>query len=382
MKIAMVTPVYPPHMGGIEIFTESLSRGLQERGDVVTVYHPANMDVERNNLPVIKHILNFFRAVSFLKTIPCGNVDIIHVQQTEPSLWYPFLLKRMYPDIPVIVHCHTLMITDSGKEYCKLHFTLKGIARYLFMVLPAEFLEKKSIRSADHVIAVTPEVADICRSIRNSQVSLVLNGIHIEDFPLRTNIETHKPFRIFCPGRLIAEKGWIYLVEALPKILSEIDAEVIFSGSDAEGYKSVMMKCSGELGVSDRIQYLDGADFPALIKCQSECDLVVIPWVAEMFGLSVFENLAMGNIIVCTDVGGISRFVRDRDAVLLVEPANPDQLASAVVEGLKNISLRDHIHRTAPERAKEYDIRRTVDQIRKLHREIGLGIRQNNGFNE
>ncbi|MDO8871640.1 MAG: glycosyltransferase family 4 protein [Methanoregula sp.] len=367
MKISMVTPVYPPHLGGIEIITQSIVRELQERGNEVTVYHPPNMDVEKNNLPVIKHIINFFRAVKFLKTIQCHDVDIIHVQQTEPSLWYPFILKRLYPKIPLIVHCHTLMIIDSGEDYCRFHFTLKGIARYLLMVLPGGYLEKNSIQSADHVIAVTEEVATICMKFRHSGVSLILNGIPLEEFPVRKTVRACEPYKIFCPGRLTPEKGWIYVIEALPKILSEIDAFAIFSGNDAEGYKSVLMKRAEELNVSGRIKFLEGIDFQTLIKWQSECDIVVIPWVAESFGLSVFENLAMGNIIVCTNVGGISQFVSDREAVLLVEPANPVQLASAIIEGLTNSELRNHIYKNAPEKAKEYDIKKTIDKIQTIY---------------
>ena len=369
MKISMVTPIYPPHLGGIEIITQSLVHELRERGNEVNVYHPANMDVEKNNLPVIKHIINFFRALRFLKTIHCDDADIIHVQQTEPSLLYPIILKWLYPKKTVIVHCHTLMIIDSGKDYCRFNFSIKGIARYFFMVLPAGYLERNAIRSADHVIAVTDEVAQICTKFRHSGVSLILNGIPLDEFPIRATVSTGRPDKILCPGRLTLEKGWIYFVEALPTIITEIDVCVIFSGGDAEGYKSILIKRAEELGVSGKITFLEGVDFQTLIKYQSECDIVVLPWLAESFGLSVFENLAMGNIIVSTNVGGISGFIRDKEAGLLVEPANPAQLASAIIEGLTNNELRGRIHKNAPEKAKEYDIKRTVDQIETLYRD-------------
>jgi len=83
--------------------------------------------------------------------------------------------------------------------------------------------------------------------------------------------------------------------------------------------------------------------------------------------MSILENMAMGNIIVSTNIGGIPKLITDRITGFLVEPSDPDQLASAVIEGLTNIRLREQIHSNALTVAKGYSIQKTVDRIEELY---------------
>lgn len=368
MKISMVTPVYPPHQGGVEVITESIVCELRKRVHQVTVYSPANMEIERNRLPVIKHFINFFRAVQFIKTIPDSS-DIIHIQQLEPSLLYSFLLKRKYPKKPIIITCHALMITDSGEDYLKFHPTPKGMLRYFLMVIPAKYLEKISLQNADHVITIADIVEAACsRLVDKSKITTIPNGISLDEFPVRKTVDIiNNPYCILCPGRLAPGKGQMQLVEALPKILAAVDATVVFTGNDAAGYKSKLVVRARELGILDRLKFLDGVDFRKLIDLQSGCDIVVIPSLEESFGMSILENMAMGNIIVSTNIGGIPYLIADRITGFLFEPSNMDQLASAVIEGLTNAHLREQIHNNAIEAAKCYSIQKTVDRIEEVY---------------
>lgn len=368
MKIAMVTPVYPPHQGGVEIITESIVCELRRREHEVTVFSPPCMDVEKNNLPVIKHIINFFRAVKFIKSIP-DTSDIIHIQQIEPSLLYSSLLKKKYPKTPIVITCHALMITDSGENYLKLHLSPKGILRYFLMVLPAKHLEKLSLQNADHIITISEKVTTACiEFVDRTIISTIPNGISLGDFPIRKNADIlNNPYCILCPGRLTTGKGQVHLVESLPKILKAVDAIVVFTGNDAAKYKSKLIGRASEMGVLERIKFLDGVDFKNLIDLQLSCDIVAIPSLEESFGMSILENMAMGNIVVSTNVGGIPDLIADRTNGLLVEPSNPDQLAFAIIEGLTNIKLREHIHNNAIEAAKKYSIQKTVDKIETVY---------------
>ena len=379
----MVTPVYPPHQGGVEIITELIVCELRKRGHQVSVFSPANMDVEKNNYPVIKHVINSIRAVKFIKSIP-DTSDIIHVQQIEPSLFYSFLLKRKYPIRPIVVTCHALMITDSGEDYVKFHPTPKGILRYFLMVLPAKYLEKVSLLNADNVITISDKVAEACTGLADKlRITTIPNGISLGDFPARKAVDIlNNTYCILCPGRLAPGKGQMHLVEALQKILEAVDAKVVFTGNDAAGYKSKLIVRAKEMGVLDRIQFLDGVDFRTLIDLQSGFDIIVIPSLEESFGMSILENMAMGNIIVSTNIGGIPNLITDRITGFLVEPSNPEQLASAVIEGLTNIQLREQIHNNALEVAKGYTIQKTVDRIEEVYlttlasKGSGVGLRK------
>ena len=73
-------------------------------------------------------------------------------------------------------------------------------------------------------------------------------------------------------------------------------------------------------------------------------DLLVLPSVAEAFGLVLTEALYMGTPVVATSVGGIPEIVDDNVDGVLVPPADSRALADAIVDLLHNQERR---HRMA-----------------------------------
>ena len=62
----------------------------------------------------------------------------------------------------------------------------------------------------------------------------------------------------------------------------------------------------------------------------SAADVFVIPSLQEAFGQTALESMACGTPIVGSDAGGIPEIVREGTTGVLVEPANPQALASAI----------------------------------------------------
>ena len=93
------------------------------------------------------------------------------------------------------------------------------------------------------------------------------------------------------------------------------------------------MSKSCALGCDDVVRFLGfRADVSDVIAA---ADLMVLPSVAEAFGLAITEALYLGTPVVATRVGGIPEIIRDDTDGLLVPPADSEALA-AVVAGLLN----------------------------------------------
>jgi len=72
-------------------------------------------------------------------------------------------------------------------------------------------------------------------------------------------------------------------------------------------------------------------------------DVVVLPSLAEAFGLVLTEALYLGTPVVATRVGGIPEIVDDGVDGTLVPPADSRALASAILDLLENPQRRERL---------------------------------------
>jgi glycosyltransferase involved in cell wall biosynthesis len=87
----------------------------------------------------------------------------------------------------------------------------------------------------------------------------------------------------------------------------------------------------------------------------SACDLLAFPTQPEFgegFGLAALEAMAAGCPVVATDVASLPQVVgSDREAGVLVDPANVDELADSLVALADDADLRRRMGAGARERA-------------------------------
>jgi len=145
-------------------------------------------------------------------------------------------------------------------------------------------------------------------------------------------------------------KGLRYLIEAMPHILSRLDAHLLVVGEfwdDPDPYRRKI----AELGLEHRTTIVDryvpdeeaGLYFAA-------ADLVALPYVDATQSAVVQLAFGLGVPVVTTRVGGLAEVVQDGVTGLLVPARQSAALAEAVVrffdEGL-GPSLRDNIRAQA-----------------------------------
>ena len=137
-------------------------------------------------------------------------------------------------------------------------------------------------------------------------------------------------------ARLADVKGHAYLIKAMKPVLERIaDAQLLIVG-EGRMYKK-LVDLSRTLGVDKSVKFI-----PRLSDTRdafSVIDVFAMPSLKEGLGLSIMEAMASGLAVVASGVGGITSLIKDRVNGLLVEPANVDQLAKALLELLTNFSM-------------------------------------------
>jgi glycosyltransferase involved in cell wall biosynthesis len=201
------------------------------------------------------------------------------------------------------------------------------------------FLERFAARFCDLIISVNEEerlIAIEKKIISPDRIVTVLNGIDMDRFEnvgpvddCRAELDPiGEAFLIGTTGRLMPQKGYIYLVEAMPFILEQCpQVKVVFAG---EGPLQDELKgLADSLGVASQCQFLGFRDdIPEFLAA---IDIFVLPSLWEGLSISLLEAMAAGKPIVVTNIKGNRETIDDGINGLMVEPADPESLADAIV---------------------------------------------------
>jgi phosphatidylinositol alpha-1,6-mannosyltransferase len=101
-----------------------------------------------------------------------------------------------------------------------------------------------------------------------------------------------------------------------------------------------LQKLASELGVADRVHFLQNLSREELAACYACGDIFALPSTGEGFGLVFLEAMAFGRPVVGAACGGTTDLVQDGVNGLLVPPRDPDRLAKALNRLLRDEELR------------------------------------------
>jgi glycosyltransferase involved in cell wall biosynthesis len=207
----------------------------------------------------------------------------------------------------------------------------RGYTAETWKVRRYETLDRAFLRRARRVLCVSSASGDRLRGfgVDGSRIVCVPNAVAPAPRPLplvdpraEFSIPAGAPVAV-AAGRLSAEKGHRFLVEALPRV-PRLHAVVFGSGREREA----LGVRARTLAVSDRIHWAGFRD--DVLPYLAAADVVVNPSLTEGLPNVVLEALSLAAPVVATDVGGVSTLVRDGETGWLVPPGDARALARAL----------------------------------------------------
>jgi L-malate glycosyltransferase len=119
------------------------------------------------------------------------------------------------------------------------------------------------------------------------------------------------------------------------------------------------------LGLRDRVHLLGALDDPH--RALTQADVFVLSSVAEGLGSSVLAAMARSVPVVATRVGGVPDLLESGGG-LLVQPEDPQELASAVQRVLTDNSVRSKLLSAAAREIEQYSIGAMAEQVLSVYR--------------
>jgi len=339
MKALLLTREYPPHIyGGAGVVADQLSRALARRMDVeVRCFGdrqtPEGTITVRGYTPwerlKAQHAEPKFAPA--LETLSIGLAmarDHVDADVAHAHTWYADMaalwIRTLYR-IPLVVTLHSMeplrpwKADQLGSGY-----------------LLSTWIEKTAVEGADRVIAVSAKMRDdIIQYFQADpkKVVVIHNGIDPDRFRRTDRRDAlakwgvTEPYVLFV-GRITDQKGIFHLLEAAPKMPPGVQVVLCASAPDTP---EIEQRLKTALPQHPNVKWIPAmVPVEEVVQLYSHAAVFACPSVYEPFGLINLEAMACGTAVVASAVGGILEVVEDGVTGLLVPPARPDDLASAI----------------------------------------------------
>ncbi len=376
MRICYICDGYPPaqRVGGIEVFTQTLARGLVSRGHQASVVGfsngystpaieddqgvrvvrlPAIGKSRARGLPVLQHYVHLEWAIR--QEVRQSRCELVECPDVRGSL----ILGKF--GTPVVVRMH-------GAHFVYSLATQRKPQRF------TPFFEKRTLHLATHLVAVSRYIRDATLSaagLVGRPCEVVYNGVDTSLFRPAPDVRRESQ-RILFVGRLTETKGAPQLFKALPTVFhQQPGAHLRFVGRDpveSDGRRA-SDRLIGELPEQDRASVVVAGEklHEELPPEFQKASVVVFPSQVEAHPIAVIEAMACGCPVVFMAHGPGPEMVTHGEDGLLCDTGSPAAIAEAIISLLAD-----------PERARRLG-ERAAARVAREH-SLNVFITQNERF--
>lgn len=384
MKILFSQTYYLPYISGLTIYTQRIAKGLAERGyqtTVLTSQHDTHLPKEewKNEgkiirVPVLfkfhKWVFMHFWPIESFRQVRKTDVLICNLPQFEsfiPALFAKLLRKKVL----VIYTCDVILPRGL------LNWTAE---KALFL---GNFL---SAKLADKVITNTNDYANHSPFLLHfkDKTEAVFPPIILKPPSkavgqrVKEKIGNGSFLKIGFAGRISAEKGIEYLLQAIPEVKSKIKnampasrqekLKIIIAGPQSEvvGEGKYLKKLEPLIKrYSQYLIFLGGLNREEMAAFYKNIDLLVLPSInsTEAFGLVQVEAMLAGTPVVASNLPGVRVPAQKTGMGELVPIKSPEAVAEAVIKIYKN---RQKYIKPKEEIEKIFSFKKTLNVYEKL----------------
>ena len=351
--VLIVTHEASPFRGGIATYVDKLASAARDRGRKVTVISPKYDDVKGpgayGQLRLLRHHtvdpLRWLIVAAFV-ALRTRRDTLLHAADLRSAVLVfalSVILRRNY------------IVTAHGSEIRKLHG--RGVVSRALRraYAQASFVACNSGYTQQAIAEVLPSTTDL-------RVTPLGVGADWFDAPATAfnnpGLATIDPSAcIVCTvGRMERRKGHLDVIKTLAPLFGTYPAlRYVAAGATVD--EAYLQEIQKEARKHDGRVIVAGAlsfDDIRLLFARSRCHVIaasVVEGKVEGYGLVALEAGAQGCPTVATRVGGLPEAIVHNLTGLLVEPAQPLELAAAITSLLDQNSLRDALGRAAQVRA-------------------------------
>ena len=306
---------------------------------------------ERKYGPAVKAPTRARNASYFSELFQREGVDHFHVHFANRAAHTALFLKAM-SGIPFSVTAHGQdFMADLGNDdlLCEICDA-------------AEFVAVETEYSRSLMQARCPNAAQ--------KIHRVYNGMDLTNFlDASAKAAANTPIEILSVGRLVAFKGFEYLIEACHQLRQrsiQFHCEIIGDGPLREKLQHHI----AELRLSDRVTLAGALPQDCVLEKLRACDIFALAsttddnGASDIFPTVILEAMASARPVVSTTIAGIPESVVDKETGLLVPAGESGLFAEALTILCRDAELRTRYGAAGRARVEEhFQVETTVEPL-------------------
>lgn len=326
-RVAVLTPHYPPTMGGVERYAEQVAHILRDTDGiepvVITTRDGWRTAVTTSDGITVVRLAAPFRisatpvnplwAWQLPRLLRRLRADLINAHSPVPGLAELACFRSAGRPVVLTYHSGTLVKGDS-----RFDPLLRAWERW---ILPVAF------RRAEGLVAAGP----VSMAYRTGRATVIAPAVDLERF--RPG-DSPRECAITYVGRIERASRWKgvhVLIDALPHVLRQVPEAVLHLVGDGDDVPAMQSRAE-RLGVADHVRFHGSLSSDAVAERLRRTAVCALPSLteAECNPTVLMEALASGTPVVGSDIGGIPGNIQHGVTGLVVPPGDAEALASAL----------------------------------------------------
>jgi glycosyltransferase involved in cell wall biosynthesis len=342
-----------PHRSMLGVFLNSSNPNLQlhkcaVKEGIESRLIPCSGQIDRTAIVRIRELVSRTGA------------DVVHAHGYKADLYAYFALRAS--GVPLVSTCHTWYDNDRKAFFY-------GV------------VDRLILRAYARVVAVSEDVRQrlLKSGVKAKKISMIRNGIDLRPFDRASAVVKDELGWSACQvvglvGRLSVEKGVDIFLHAAARVLAHCpDAKFIVAGDGPDRAK--LDALIDELGIRGSVRMLGRRDdMPSLY---ASLDVMVSASRHEGLPIAILEGMASRLPLVATGVGEVPTVILDGHTGVLAPAENPELLAAAIIDLLRNPAKRERLGSAARQLVEdEFSAgRMTADYLRVYEEAIAAVAR-------
>jgi glycosyltransferase involved in cell wall biosynthesis len=339
MRIAFLTGIWPPDVGGPATHGPDFSRFLVGRGHRVHVVtmgdgepaeRPCEVEVVSRHLPFPVR----YGAVAIRGARAARRADVLYVSATYAAAAVAGAIARR----PLVAKLVSDPAYERAQRYGLFSGSLEefqhGRSRPVRLL---KALRTLSLRRAVTIVVPSSYLAEIAAGwgLDRKRIHVLTNPAPP---PREIAAETLEHGTFVFVGRLTRQKALVTAIEAVARVP---EARLLLVGDGPE--RSALERAASESAAPERIRFLGARSRDDSLRIVAGACAALLSSDWENLPHSAVEALSVGVPVVSTAVGGVPEVVKDGENGLLVPPGRPEELAAALRRVLDEPGLRERL---------------------------------------
>ena len=282
-------------------------------------------------------------------------------------VWTQFQLPKIYRELksqlifspiseaPLWSQCRSIVMVH---DFIPLRFP----KRFSPLTPYHRYYVPQVLKQSEHLICNSQSTAqDIVKfcNIPANKITPILLAYDANHF--RPIIEKDSQSRSLYPyflyiGRHDPYKNISRVISAFANLKSR-EYQLWLSGPSDKRYTPALKQQAQELGVADRIKFLDYVPYEDLPRIIGEAIALVFPSLWEGFGLPVLEAMACGTPVITSNLSSLPEVAGD--AAILIDPYRVEEITDAMQAIANDTGLRSHLSQLGLQRASLFSWEKT-----------------------